>query len=175
MEAAAPGSVYWITGLPGVGKSTLARRLTQQFTAIGQAVVRLDGDQLRPIVGARYGFGLTDRRAMGMIYARLCAELSGQGLQVICATESMLAEVRAWNREHIAAYVEIYLRASPDMLAGRAPRGVIAAAKAGRMRNVLGVDLPFEEPASPDLVVEDDGRRSADEIAVEVLSWLADR
>ena len=47
----------------------------------------------------------------------------------------MLAEVRAWNREHITAYVEIYLRASPDLLASRVPRAVIAAAKAGRLRN----------------------------------------
>ena len=40
---------------------------------------------------------------------------------------------------------------------------------------MLGVDMPFEEPADPDLIVDDDGRRSADEIAAEVLNRLADR
>jgi len=168
----AAGAVYWVTGLPGAGKSTLARALSARLAHTGRPVVRLDGDRLRPILGARYSFGLADRRAMAMIYARLCHEVAGQGLDVVCATVSMVDEARLWARAHITDYREIYLRASPEVLAARLPKGLVAAGRAGRLRNVPGVDLPIEEPEAPEVMVDDDGSRGADEIAALVLAAL---
>lgn len=166
------GAVYWITGLAGAGKTTLAHALTARLRAAGRPAVRLDGDQLRPILGARYSYGQADRRAMAMTYARLCHELAKQGLDVVCATVSMVHEARRWARAAIPDYREIYLRATPELISARHPRGLIAAARAGRLRNVPGVDLPVEEPETPDVVIEDDGRYGADQIAALTFAAL---
>jgi adenylylsulfate kinase len=166
------GTTYWVTGLPGAGKSTLALALSNRLQAGGRVVLRLDGDRLRPIVGARHGFGNTDRREVGMIYARLCQEFAGQGADVICATVSMFHEVRRWNHDHLPAYREIYLRASPQTIAARHPKGLLAAGLAGRIRNVPGVDLPIEAPLDPDVLVDDDGSFSSHAIADRVLAQL---
>ena len=170
--ASSPGSTFWITGLPGCGKSTLAQALALRLRAIGRSVVRLDGDRLRPILGERYSFARSDRRAMARLYGRLCRELSGQGHDVVCATVSMFHDVHAWNRLNLPGYREIYIKVSVETLIARHPRGLQAAARAGRVRNVPGVDLAVDEPLHPDVLVEDDGERSAAEISDTVFATL---
>lgn len=172
MDNPHPGAVYWVTGLAGAGKSTLAAALAAELRRAGRPVVRLDGDRIRPIVGLRLGFGQADRRAMSMIYAKLCREFAFQGLDVVCATVSMHRGPRDWARAEIPRYREVYIRGDPEMLAARHPRGLIAAARAGRLRNVPGVDLAIEQPEGAEVVIEDDGTRPASAIAAEAMSRL---
>jgi adenylylsulfate kinase-like enzyme len=169
---APPGVVYWVTGLPGAGKTTLADHLAASLRERGRPVLRLDGDQLRAVLANRFGYTRADRYFLAMAYARLCRELAGQGPDVVCATVSMFHEVRRWSRSHLARYVEIYLRAPVSVLAARRPKGLYAAAQRGRMRNVPGVDQAVEEPAEPDLVIDDDGSKSADQVRDELFAFL---
>ncbi|MDP3749273.1 MAG: adenylyl-sulfate kinase [Phenylobacterium sp.] len=167
-----PGTAYWVTGLPGVGKKTLAQTLASRITASGRPVIRLDGDRLREVLGGRFGYGQADRHTVAQVYARLCRELTAQGPDVILATVSMFHDVRRWSRANIERYCEIYLRASVDMLAARHPKGLYAAALAGRIRNVPGVDLPIEEPDTPDIVIDDDGSKTPAAVALELFRRL---
>src|SRR6185503_6734961 len=43
--------IYWFTGQPGAGKSTLAAALKLALKARKQSVVHLDGEELRDITG----------------------------------------------------------------------------------------------------------------------------
>lgn len=172
MEVPPVGAVYWVTGLPGSGKSTLARALASRLRRSGRTVVRLDGDSIRPIIGVRLGYGQADRRVMAMVYARLCREFAAQGHDVVCATVSMFEEARGWARSEVPDYREIYLQASVETLVARHPKGLLAAGHAGRIRNVPGIDLAVEVPGAPDVLVEDDGTQSAQEIAAEVIARL---
>ena len=45
------GTVIWITGLSGAGKTTLAIELVQKLERLNIKPVRLDGDSLREILG----------------------------------------------------------------------------------------------------------------------------
>jgi adenylylsulfate kinase len=168
----ASGAVYWVTGLPGAGKTTLADTLAERLRAGPRPVVRLDGDRLREVLGGRFGYSRTDRFALAMAYARLCRELARQGCDVVCATVSMFHEVRRWSRANTPGYTEIYLRVPIAVLTARHPKGLYVAAQRGRMRNVPGVDLTVEEPEAPDLIIDDDGSKAPAQVSGELLDFL---
>jgi len=55
------GTVYWITGLSGAGKTTIGNRLYYELRQENDNVVLLDGDILKDIVGEELGYSEDDR------------------------------------------------------------------------------------------------------------------
>lgn len=151
------GSVYWITGLAAAGKTTVATGLCDRLRAAGRPAVLIDGDRMRAILGAQDAFAPEDRLRLAMTYARLCRELAGQGIDVVCATISMFHAVRDWNRAEIAHYHEIYLRVPAEVLSHRDPKGLYARHRQGLQAQVVGQDLAPELPRAPDLTIDNDG------------------
>jgi cytidine diphosphoramidate kinase len=150
----------WITGLSGAGKTTLARAVVAAARDQGREVVLLDSDDLRAGISGRVGHTTAERRALARRYSDLCRFLASQGLDVICATMSLFREIQEWNRAHVPNYHEVYLRVSPARLGARDPKGLYRRAQdTPVVANVVGVDLPFDEPGTPDLVIDNDADR----------------
>lgn len=152
------GRVVWITGLSGAGKSTLAAVLAGRLREAGEAVVVLDGDELREVFGAvaanARNHGREGRLALAMQYAHLCRVIAAQGLTVVIATISLFREVHAWNRAHLPGYFEVYLKVPVEELRRRDPKGIYRRFDAGELTHVAGLDLPVDEPEAADWVVE---------------------
>lgn len=146
------GTVYFFTGLSGAGKTTLGGLFYQRMKARKNDVVLLDGDQLRPVFCEDMGYTDADRLKAAWRAFRVCRMLSDQGIDVVCCSISMYSQVRAWNRENIEKYKEIYIKVKQETLLARNQKGLYTDGK-----NVVGVDLPFDEPTCPDVVVENDG------------------
>ena len=125
----------------------------------------LDGDRIRESVGdscpvlgtvCHYERYTTEARRAGAYgLFRQCRYLAEQGKDVVCCSISMYSDVRQWNRENIPNYKEIYIKASKDTLTRRNQKGLYSEGK-----NVVGIDLPFDEPRSPDIVLPNDGERT---------------
>lgn len=169
---AAAGTVFWITGLAGAGKTTIGALLAGRLTRAGPKLVFLDGDGLREMLGNTFGHGPEERLRLARCYARLCGMLSEQGIHVVCATVSMFHEVREWNRGHLRSYREIYIRAPMAVLIRRDPKRLYSDAAGGSAKQVVGVDLPSEEPRTPDVVLDNDGSRTPEDIVDELLEKL---
>ncbi len=167
-----PGLVVWLTGLSGAGKSTTAALLAKYFSSHDLPMVLLDGDVLRDLMSAQDGHGRDRRLGLAHAYSRLCQVLSTRGFHVVCATMSLFHEVQGRNRREIPRYVEIYLRVPLDELRRRDPKGLYAKAEAGMVTDVVGIDLPAEEPRNPDLVLDHAETRTADDIAAHIWSFL---
>ncbi|MDH4562707.1 adenylyl-sulfate kinase [Pseudomonas sp. BN411] len=168
--------VVWITGLSGAGKSTLATAVTERLRAQGDAVVMLDGDQLREVFGAvansAGNHGREGRLALAMQYAHLCQVIARQGLTVVIATISLFREVHEWNRANLPGYFEVYLRVPLDELRRRDPKGIYKRFAAGEISNVAGLDLAIDEPLAADWVVEFDPARSLTCLVAELLDQI---
>lgn len=173
------GSVIWITGLSGAGKSTLAHEVVACFRAAGEAVVMLDGDELREVFGSvaanAQNHGREGRLALAMQYAHLCRVIATQGLTVVIATISLFREVHAWNRANLPGYFEVYLKVPVEELRRRDPKGIYRRFDAGELTHVAGLDLPIDEPEAADYVVEFVPERPVTVLAEELNQILSTR
>ncbi|MBF0354342.1 MAG: adenylyl-sulfate kinase [Alphaproteobacteria bacterium] len=153
-QAREGGMVYWITGLSGAGKSTLAALLRDRLAGAGRSVILLDGDALREILGKTSNFQREERLELAMIYARLCREISRQGIDVVCATISMFHQVQDWNRQNIEGYKEIFLRVPYEVLASRDTKGIYPEPGMNETLHVMGRHIEPEFPIAPDLILD---------------------
>ena len=98
--------------------------------------------------------------------------LSDQGLVVLVAALYANPELLAWNRENISQYFEVYLKASPETVRQRDNKDLYAKSDSGVMSDVVGVDIPWHAPRSPDLTIECDAGEPVDLLASRVLQLV---
>lgn len=158
-----PGTVYFFTGLSGAGKTTLGSLLYQRLRARKPNVVYLDGDIIRPIFGEDAGYTPEARLHWASRIFRVAKMLADQGQDVVVCSISMFSEVRNWNRANIAQYKEIYVKVKWETLRARNQKGLYTAGK-----NVVGLDIPFDEPTTPDLVLCNDGEHTPQALVEQV-------
>ena len=155
------GTVYFFTGLSGAGKTTIGGLFYRRLKAVKPNVVLMDGDQTRPVFNEEVGYSDSDRLKGSYRFFRVARMLADQGIDVVACAICMHAPVRAWNRENLEQYKEIYIKVTRETLYRRDQKGLYSAGK-----NVMGVDLPFDEPQTPDMIVENDGEETP-EVLVE--------
>ena len=76
----------------------------------------------------------------------------------------MYDEIRDWNRANIGSYKEIYIKVTRDTLYRRDQKKLYSSGA----KEVVGVDLPWEEPKTPDAVVENDGQETPEAIVARL-------
>ncbi len=165
------GTVYFFTGLSGAGKTTLGGLFHRRLKERKPNVVLLDGDQIRPVYNEDIGYSDADRVKGASRTFRVAKMLSDQGIDVVVCSICMYSAVRDWNRENIERYKEIYIKVKRETLLARNQKHLYTDGK-----DVVGVDLPFDEPQSPDVVIANDGREAPETTIarLEVLFGLAE-
>lgn len=149
-----PG-VLWFTGLSGAGKSTLAMALERRLFDEGYQVYVLDGDNVRTGLNANLGFSPEDRAENIRRVGEVAALLADAGLVVITAFISPYRADRDRARQAAGdAFREIYIKADVETCESRDPKGLYKRARAGEIAEFTGISAPYEEPASPELVVD---------------------
>lgn len=153
------GTVYFFTGLAGAGKTTIGGLFYRRLKERKPNVILLDGDLIRPVFCEDIGYSSEDRQRGAFRLFRVCKMLADQGIDVVCCSISMYSPVRTWSREKIASYKEIYVKVSRETLLQRNQKGLYTSGK-----DVVGIDLPFDEPSHPDIIVENNGGESPEAI-----------
>ena len=150
------GVTLWLTGLSAAGKSTIACLVEQQLLQRGKLAYRLDGDNIRHGLNANLGFSAEDRseniRRIGEV-ARLFTDA---GVIVIASFISPYRADRDAVRQKMqpGEFVEVHVKVSLEAAAGRDPKGLYKKAMAGQIKGFTGVDDPYEEPASPEILID---------------------
>ena len=168
-----PGWVVWITGLPGAGKSTLAKELTLLLRSEGRSVVLLDGDGFREAMGSDLAYTMKDRMTNARRICGMSHLIAGQGIHVVVATVSLFETIHRWNREHQAKFRQVLIQISPEALLERVRGSRQERLYAGDPNEVVGRGQRAEFPADPDLVIRPDvDSASLEELAKRVANSL---
>jgi adenylyl-sulfate kinase len=174
-SSARAGAVIWLTGLSGAGKSTLASALKEQLSHAGMTAVVLDGDVLRQGPCRDLGFSAEDRRENVRRAGEAALERAEAGEVAIVALISPFrqgrARVAARCRERGVKFAEVFVNASLAECERRDPKQLYRRARAGQVKEMSGIDSPYEAPDGPSLEIRTD--RESVEISVARLGAFA--
>jgi adenylylsulfate kinase len=167
------GFTAWFTGLPCSGKTTIADKVAEILKDRGYRVERLDGDIVRRELSDDLGFSREDRDENIKRVTFVAKLLTRNGVAVLASFVSPYGERRKKARETIENFVEIYTRCPVSVCMERDEKGMYKKAIAGEIMNFTGVNDPYEEPESPDLILDTE-KETVEESVQKVVRKLVD-
>jgi adenylylsulfate kinase len=171
------GFCIWLTGLPSAGKTTIAKELLGPLRTSGWFAELLDGDEVRKGLSSDLGFDRKSREAHAGRVAFVAKVLARNGAIPIVALISPYRSSRARARDEIGRFVEVYVNTPINVCEQRDVKGLYKKARAGEIKDMTGVDDPYEPPEHPDIVVDTLGRSPSESAAfiqkeLVRLGWL---
>ena len=157
------GKLFWITGLSGSGKTSIAEKIKNKIAKKYGITVTISGDELRQIFNYDK-FSRNKRLQYAHNYSKLCKLITDQNVNVIISTVSLFHKVRSWNRSNIANYIEIYIKADLDTIIKKKKKFFYR----GNYRNIIGKNIKAELPKKPDIIIENNFKKSVKELSKEL-------
>ena len=171
MRAQETATTWWLTGLPGAGKTTLAQALAHALRQRGKPVCVIDGDELRAGLCQDLGFDDASRAENVRRAAHMARLLNDNAIHAVVAMVSPSADARA------AAYAtvglqrckEIFVSTPLQVCEQRDPKGLYARARVNPLAQMTGVQAYYEKPLEPCLSID----TSATNVSLAVTQMLA--
>ncbi len=150
------GRVLWFTGLSGAGKSTIANLAERTLWGMGRHTMMLDGDNLRHGLNRDLGFTDIDRVENVRRVAEVARLMVDAGLIVLVALISPFRADRALARQRFepGEFIEIHVDVPLALAEARDPKGLYRKARGGLIRQMTGIDSPYEAPERPELLLD---------------------
>lgn len=147
--------LVWFTGLSGSGKSTLANLLEIELHSKGIHTYHLDGDNLRLGLNSDLTFSETDRSENNRRVGELANLMLDAGIVTIAAFVSPFQKDRERVKSIVGAenFLEIYINTDIEECIKRDTKGLYKKAISGEISEFTGISSPYEEPTSPDLII----------------------
>lgn len=169
-------AMIWFTGLSGSGKSTLAHAVEERLFKMGVRSYVLDGDNVRRGLNQDLELSPEDRKENVRRIAEVAKLMVDAGILVFAAFIAPYQESRKYVRKLMLGwpYYECFVECPLEECIKRDPKGLYKKALGGEIDNMTGISAPYEEPESPDLII-DTQCFSLDECADQVIRFLFDQ
>jgi adenylylsulfate kinase len=162
--------VLWFTGLPSSGKNEISEKVYQKLSQNGIKVEYLNGQTVRKLF-PETGFSKEEVNEHIKRVGHLASQLEKHGIFVVASFISPYKESREFVRQVCKNFLEIHVATPLEYCRKRDKEGLYKLAAEGRIKNLAGVDAPYEEPENPFMRV-DLSKSSSDEISEDILQRL---
>lgn len=153
----------WFTGLPGSGKTAISSRTLKILKNRGIDVKILQLDEIRRVLTPDPKYTDDERDIVYASLGYMAKLLNESGVNVFIDATANKRKYRDKAREIIPQFAEVYVRCSLEVCMEReakrkaafSPKGIYK--KSGQTgATVPGVNVPYEEPLEPEIVVDSD-------------------
>lgn len=166
-------AVFWMTGLSGSGKTTIAKILEKKLHEKGYLTQILDGDNIRSGINNNLGFSEEDRKENIRRIAEVSKLFVNCGVITINCFISPTEEIRRTAKDIIGKedFKEIFIDTPLEICEERDTKGLYKKARAGEIQHFTGISSPFEAPTKPEIHIYTENN-TAEESAEEVLKRM---
>ncbi len=168
----------WVTGLPGSGKTSITRKVQDMVADVKV----LELDEIRRFITPKPTYSEAEREIVyaSLVYMAKLLVLECNKPVIIDATANR-RRYRDRARASIPNFAEVYVKCSLETCMVRertrtavhAPHGIYQHA-AERGATVPGVNVPYEEPQNPEVIVDSE-IMSVEECAARIEEFLVNR
>lgn len=155
--------IFWLTGLPCSGKTTIAKELAKNIHA-----EILDGDDIRKII-KNNDFSLEGRKNHMLSVAEFANILSKYN-NVVVSLVSPIKSAREEIKSRYSNLTEIYIYADLETCKKRDVKGMYKLALEGKIKNFTGVDDIYEEPDKNMTTTIDTTKMTVEECVEKILA-----
>ena len=181
------GWVVWFTGLPGSGKTVRARELLKKLNEKNIETEYLRMDEIRDILTPKKKYTEEERDFAYRALVLISKFLANHGINVILDATGHKRIWRKLARNIIPRFVEVYVKCPLELCMKRESarednlvvremyKKALERIKDGKeidgLGEVIGVDVEYEEPKKPDLIMESD-KLSPEESSKKIFDFL---
>ncbi len=157
------GWAVWVTGLPGSGKSTIVAVLEERLRERGVKHQVLSIDSVRKIITPNPSYGELERELVYGSLVYTASVLTLHGVNVVIDATGNRRRYRDKARNLIERFAEVFVKCPLELCMEReqarrdrhgAPEKVYERGLTQKSKTVPGLGVPYEEPVSPEVVVE---------------------
>lgn len=148
--------VFWLTGLSGSGKSTIANNFENFLHTMCINSYILDGDNIRQGLNSDLGFTEEDRIENIRRIAEVSRLFVDAGIITIVSFISPFKEDRDMARKLFADgdFIEVFINTSLEVCEKRDVKGLYKKARKGEIKNFTGINSRYEPPINPEVIVD---------------------
>jgi len=151
------GFAIWLTGLPASGKTAVAevimRRLEEFYD---MKIQHLESDALRKVLTPEPSYSVIERDWFYDVMVFMGNMLTKNGVNIIFDATGNKRALREKARNSIGKFLEVYIRCPLNTCKERDPKGIYRMAQLGKAATVPGIQDVYEEPESPDIIIDSD-------------------
>jgi len=163
------GILFWITGLSGSGKTTIAKKIKKDIIQLYGPTLLVSGDNLRKIFKFNK-YTYNERVSTAKKFCKFAKFVTNQKINLIFAAVGMMDSMRKWYRNNIDNYIEIYIKADLKKIIRLKKKKIYHKKNGG---DIVGITIKPEFPKQPDIRINNDFKKSTDDLVNNLIKKIS--
>ena len=158
------GILFFITGLSGAGKSSLAKLIKPFIQRKFGKTIIISSEKIRKIFKLK-GFSQKAREEVGKNNIKLLKYIINQRVNIIYDAIALREKLRKIKKKNFKNYFEIFIKSSLKKTVELKKKQKIYKKN---KKNIVGLDIRAEMPKNPDILIFNNYKKNLKILSVEI-------